>query len=500
MTGKDVIAKIDDMINPIVVKEVRQYLNGRTVVALILGSLLLEFVIMVVFMINGGDEIRGCGRNFFSSILFLLSLACVFGIAFPVVGRIARERKDDSFQLIYNTALSPYRIVSGKLLSCMTIVALLVSLCLPFMSVSYYMRGIDMSVIMNSVFTLLLCLVPFIQLMILLGLLSSNSVLRSVVIIFTVMFFLFVLSPGVTPLFLFGHGGMGWTGSYIFWLLWMALISLLTTGGLYLLSVAIISPPASNRATPIRIYLVVLWVTTLLIAVGEALYHHKSINLEIWTTCMLFLFGGSGLVSIVEREVQSGRVLSRVPSGWFRRVVYFLFSTGFANGFMFSLLFLLLTGLLSLATTGDIHDLFRYNRPEKVGFGTAVYLMAYAGLAIGIKHFLLRFISRVNMMAVIGILICGVIGLPVAAAVIIYQDSCFFGDRLAPFMILNPIIFAFRKYYTEGMIFAMILLVFALILMWPTLRRQIKRHFPSRQASTTAAGAETENGTDTADA
>ena len=482
-TFSRVINKIDDRINPIVVKEIRQYLNGRSIVPLVILTLLLELGAMLVFMMSQVNSVQGRGLEFFTTVMTLLALACIVGVAFPAAGRISQERKIDALDLVYTTVLSPYRIVSGKLFSGMAMVSLLISLCLPFMCVSYYLRGIDLPTILTSTYLLLLLMLPLIQGMVLFGVLCSSIVYRIILMIIGANLF-FSLIGGAGSLFRMGvprwSGGpdTGWA------LLVLTLMSLLVTTGFYVLSVAMISHATANRATPIRIYLAATWLAIMLILLMVQFCRNQKIELNEWAVAMMLLFGASALFSIGEREDQSRRVLRQVPHGFLRRVVYFLFSSGFANGLLFSLLFLLLTLLLYRSAPGSSSLQFFDNPPPAVVCtGIAMYMVAYAALSMCAKQLLQRFIPRINMIVIIIGLVSCVLFIPMIICAMIYKERCVENDLSAPFMILTPAIFGYNEYRGTGVIISFVLAAVCLLLALPILWAQVKAHFPPEPGS-----------------
>ncbi len=481
----NLINKLDDWINPIVVKEIRQYLNGRSIIPLIVFTLLLELGAMTVFMMSQIDTIQGRGQEFFSTVMVVLTLACILGVAFPCAGRISRERKVDSMDLIYTTVLSPYRIVSGKLFSGLAMVTLLISLCLPFMCVSYYLRGIDLPTILITTYFLLLFMVPTIQGMVLFGVLCSSVVYRVILLIVGGNILFSALGGLFSSIFVHGrlsgfHLGMGSPWLLVFWTTFIVLV---VSAGLYVLSVAAISHVTANRSMPIRVYLAATWLVTLLICIMVSLFYAGKLrDIDIWAIPVSYVLVIHAICAISERDEQSRRVLRSVPRGRFRQLCFFLFSSGSGNGLVFSTFFLGITYVFYFLLEGkNIHDFLYKNNAAAISAGIAMYAIAYGAITLGIKGALRRFFTKINTFVVVVCLMSVVLFIPIIACALIYKERCVNNDLSAPFMVLTPAIFGYDHYQFTGLVVSALMMLGGLLLAFAELKRQFTVHFPDRE-------------------
>jgi hypothetical protein len=125
-------------------------------------------------------------------------------------------------------------------------------------------------------------------------------------------------------------------------------------GFLYVWSIAMLGVPSANRALPVRIYSLLVWMASLALVVIETPYWTASmpqLPLNLWTVLMTMLACLTFVIAIGERRHFSPRLTRTIPRwGIFRRLA-FLFYSGAAGGVLFSMLLMLLT-IAAAATAG----------------------------------------------------------------------------------------------------------------------------------------------------
>ena len=116
---EDLLGRLADRLNPIVVKELRQAVRGRFLAGVLLFFLALQLLTLGVFLFTqdissiglvGGESYGQQVFAFLASILFFATIVCV-----PVYAalRIYSERADDQMALFFLSTLDPHRIVLG---------------------------------------------------------------------------------------------------------------------------------------------------------------------------------------------------------------------------------------------------------------------------------------------------------------------------------------------------------------------------------------------------
>lgn len=139
-------ARLDDRINPILVKEVRQSLRGkyfRVLFWLTLGvGTLLGLSIVAGAAAN--DNTVELGQMFFMSIFGVLAAAVHGFVPFSAFLATSAEWDENTYDLLIISNLKPRQIVQGKLLSALIQALLYYSTFGPFLVFAFLMNGIDL--------------------------------------------------------------------------------------------------------------------------------------------------------------------------------------------------------------------------------------------------------------------------------------------------------------------------------------------------------------------
>ncbi len=367
-----------DYLNPVLVKEIRQYFHNRLLYVMT-GLLLAGQLVALLYMQNivGNEEYAG-------AVFFYIIVASIVVAAFLVCGltterRFAEERADKELDFSRITPLSSFQIVWGKLAGALVMSCYLYALCLPFIVIAYFLRGIEMG---NMLLTTLF-MFPAILLAAQIGILFGASGKRWMVWLYGGAMVWFIWSGGMFGVIFFqlmSHGaGMG---SLIICL--QICFLLLVLGLVFVISVAAVNHSASNRMLPTRIY----WLGILLLAPGAALLMNLATNSHDWQK---FLFGGilaggfiavSGCATLAafERDSAGWRVTRQCPRQFFKRCGYFLISSGWSGGILLAWLMLLvmaaMLGLVAFVDSAIVDPDF-----QKVIMGFTSTILFFIGCA-----------------------------------------------------------------------------------------------------------------------
>jgi len=349
---------IDGRLNPIVVKELRQAVRGRFVVAVLILSLLGQTVVVAGFLLTSGinaDRLATTpsGAATFTVLFTVLFASTLFFIPIYSGLRMSAERSDSSADLLFITTVRPRTIVVGKMLSIAMLTALIFFSSLPFMVFSYVLRGIDVATILillaiafvlvcsQSIGAMFVGCIPaskpfkFV--------LAGGFVTLTAVIFGPLLRFLMEMVRSTSLMTLMAPAF--WRGLTV----WLALV-LAVDVVLLVLTAALIAPSTANRALPVRAVFALLWLVSLAAAFWYAKQGRDSHLVLVWAIpnamiAVLVLFSAIG-----ERERWGPRVARTIPSNLPGRAVAFLFYSGGAGGTLWSMLFLASTvGLYQLA-------------------------------------------------------------------------------------------------------------------------------------------------------
>ncbi|MCP4104823.1 MAG: hypothetical protein GY749_04690 [Desulfobacteraceae bacterium] len=386
---KKIIDKIDDNLNPIVVKELRQAVQSRFVVSLLMFMLVVLMSVMIFFALFSISEkastgIVSKGRDAFGILFGIFVFSSMLFVPLYTAFRMFTERSGDNMDLVFISAVKPKAIIRGKLFTGMAITLLIFSVCLPFMCFTYLLRGVDLPsifVILTMAFTAVAILTQF-ALFVAAGD-QWNRVLRAVMGLG-----LIAIAAGSGFIIITMSNYMLWTGvgsrlgTWDFWA--EAAIVLIPagflSGFLYMLSVDEITPPSANRALGFRLYITVSGLLTGIIS-------FISSGIQEWFAPFLCIMAAALVSAVCEKDGQSLRVRHSIPHGKIKRTAAFFFYSGSANGIAWSII---ITGLAFCAV---IFDDLLFDRPIysghvidyyylPIGFFLYHYCLTLSGLLI----------------------------------------------------------------------------------------------------------------------
>jgi hypothetical protein len=151
-----VLGALGDRLNPVLVKEVRQALRGRAFSVSFVIALSLATLGTTTWMLGAQDS---SGAQAAQSLLLMLSFCLALAVSLQVplsaFQSMAAEWEGDSMDLLQLTNLRPWRIVFGKL--CAAGVQVLLYLCafVPFLLMTFLMRGVGAATIFWALSTML---------------------------------------------------------------------------------------------------------------------------------------------------------------------------------------------------------------------------------------------------------------------------------------------------------------------------------------------------------
>ncbi len=451
-----IISRIDDFINPIVVKEVRQSINGRTMMGTTMLFLTVQLVVLAIFFLDS-KRLAGKGDDLFVWILGILLYACVFGVATTASMRFSRECAKNSMDLMYTTVIKPYKIISGKVFSAMVMVIYLFSMSVPFLCVAYFLRGISIPVVVFWVYLMFMIMIPVVTFAIALGSIPLSIIIRGIIFIGALWgigaFFISLKSE-------LRYGSL--TDIMGFWpIFWLTIIPLIIAAGLFVISVAGISHSASNRLMPLRIYTLILWLGSLVFIIGCLIYENASgrqyqRTFSFWYVFITFCLTILVCTSTAERLEQTVRVRKKIPRIHLLRPLYFLLSTGAVNNCLFCLVLLVLTTFISGFFIFTAKDTPRNMEMFTCMLGITFYGLFYAGLTTFIRNKMKKIFP--GMIGFIYFMVLSILltFIPLLIAMLAFLDFQEIERSGGYFFILSPASLAYDDTRNLGMIVAIV--------------------------------------------
>lgn len=439
--------RLDDAVNPIVVKELRQAVHGRFLPSLLLVFLCFQLATLGVYLVTEGasgiDLLEGAshGEEVFGILVSLLLFASVICVPIYAAVRMARERSNEGLALYFISTLPPRRVISGKLASNLIVSALLFCACLPYLSFTYFLRGIDLP----TVFAALV-----VGLAVSAGGILSGLVLASMRVSKILRLLLGLVGLGWLALLF--SASIGWAvslrrvgvASYLnrsdLWgpALVVLIPSVLLCGLLFVLAVALVTPANANRALAVRGYITLAWLLATVVVVLDSFLRSGPGDLVVlWALIAYWSFAISILVAICGRDEMSQRVAREVPrSSWGRMVAFPLFS-GSANGVVWA--------SLMIGATLAVNELCnrRFSKPfsDLAGphLGFCAYILAYALLAVLLQRGVAARWVRRDQTGVLALVLITILSLiPPIIAFLLSPAAVSDSESLGLWLILNP--------------------------------------------------------------
>ena len=453
--------RVDDWLNPIVVKELRQAVQGKFVAAALLLLLGIQLAALGIYIVSGGDFASrfDAGRNAFMFLLAILMAICLIFVPAYTAIRLAFER-DTNVDLLFVTTIRPSAIVWGKLFAALTITVLIFSACMPFMVFTYWLRGIDLPSIFVLMAASFLVVAVAVQLATFVACLPAGRVLKVLLSLLALIMFLQAFIATLTWSYYSLSTGIGSRlGSWSFWgpALAVLLIAGAAFGLLFSLSVAMIKPVSSNRALPVRLFVTVMWLLSGIASAVMAYVQRDNSALSVWSVLSVLVFAGAFFVAVSEREQLGLRVVRNIPSSALRLPAFFLFSGG-ASGVAWAALMSMLTYLAVTFLTASSVTL-RADASIKesqvwVG-GLALYGLAYSMTALLARRYLFGgwigtkytwFVALLLLAA--GCVIPGLIGYLAATGNINAPED------IGGWLVTNPFTLGINAYQSTYLVFA----------------------------------------------
>ncbi|MBP3954701.1 hypothetical protein J8F10_05310 [Gemmata sp. G18] len=446
------LTRVGDRINPIVVKETRQAVNSRLVAGFLLLFLTVQLVVMLL-MITGreladSDDINlRAGRDMFTFVQGILLAACMILIPTMTGARLASERSDVNVDLLFISSLTPRAVLAGKLIAAGALALLIFSACAPFMTFAYVMRGLDVPTILVVLAADYLVVLTGTTFALFLAAVPANRGLRILLGLggFITICYLGAGLLALSTAFLQGETALD-TLSWEFWAGCAGLVVVIfgTIGLLFVWAVALISPPAANRAFTVRVYTLALWVVQ---AVGFgiwSLHIRRPEPMAVWGVLGCVLFSLQMIIASCERDGWGARVARRIPSRVVLRAPAFFFYSGAAGGLAFGVIGAGLSALGLAAWYLVVPSTRLPDSETKIVLIVALiaaYTYCYSLSAIVLRRALAGSGFRCGYTWIIGALLFGIgCTLPYIVRFALFERSSRYTDDVIGLYLTNPVV------------------------------------------------------------
>ena len=349
------LRKVGGRMNPIAVKELRQISRGKFLPVILIGALLTQLTVTAAVTFRGSAD---PGQDLYRALLGFLTAISSSLIPAYAGFRLAKEGSASNRDLLFITTLKPVSIVWGKTLSAAVLAALIYSVSMPFIAMTYMLRGVDLlsaflQTVLSYVFTL-----AAVQFGIMIGCMPANRFIRGAVGLILLIAAPLLAIGSVGIYFQVYYSGLVATGFLTadrgaLGTLGVASVCAAYVGAFFLLSAAFISPTSSNRALVPRVYVTAVWAVSLVVVFVWSELAYSADPIIEWMTVFNLVYSGALMFSVSERDRLGARVRETIPRSFGRRALAFLFYSGSAGGFVWSSIGIVMTFIVgSIALVG----------------------------------------------------------------------------------------------------------------------------------------------------
>jgi hypothetical protein len=385
---------VDGLLNPILVREIRQAVRSRFVTGLLLLFLAGELVIVWIYVM-ANPHVRTSLRAGTELSLILsgvLFAACLVFVPLYTGVRLAVERAPEQVDLMFSTSITPGALVRGKMWSAAALTLLIFSACMPFLTFTYLLRGVDLVALFAGLGAVFLQVLLASQAAVLVACVPASRVMKVLLGLFATGVLIYWAGGGIaagTWLLVGAPGGpfMG-LGSAIWWAVALMVGGTLTfLGMLHVLAIALVAPKASNRMLRVRLYETGVWLAWGIVAVVATLTRVADVAVFIWAHVSVFALSLYLFTAVSERTAWGPRVRRHIPRLLPARVLAFLFYSGAAGGLVWACLLALATLAVLAGTRTAFGPSYpgADDTPWRLG-GYFVHMLAYALLGSALQR------------------------------------------------------------------------------------------------------------------
>lgn len=292
--------RINDGLNPILVKETRQTLSK-------IGYYVIGALILLLIMTLGGISTKISG-DIALNIVKMADIIIVAFITLVHAARINQERRGNT-ELMFNTPMSPFKIVLGKYLSILCFSVFTIALSLPFATACYFMNGVSLIDVVYVVAQIIVCSLIFASTALFVCSMPREKITDSLPVI-AVGAYALVLTVALTVFISVASSSMH-GGITVNTLLMSAVY--IATG--FTLTMVNLTAPSDNRFIPAKI----------IVFISLAVISFIKNDIDVTPFIVLFCVSVMGGITIASPVNFSHRILEGRPRILFARVIAFLF-------------------------------------------------------------------------------------------------------------------------------------------------------------------------------
>jgi hypothetical protein len=244
---------IDDRLNPILVKEVRQALRGRYF-KVTYGLTLIAATLVGIVCLMSPENDQNIGQTYFVGIYFCMAAAMMGLVPFQAFVAATGSGRGGQSELLQLTALRPRQILAGGLLASFVQSGIVLAALAPFLALSFLLPGVDLSVLIFVVVYTLIFSACVSCVTLSASFLTKNRLLRVILMVFVGGWQFGLVSAAVTGVseFLQNSSELQDSEVQIIFAIFAGLAIFIAVFA-FIGGTLRISHPEENRSTPLRV-------------------------------------------------------------------------------------------------------------------------------------------------------------------------------------------------------------------------------------------------------
>lgn len=400
------LSRLSDRLNPILVKEARQALRSRqfTTTFLLMLAAGWAWSILGLALLGPAAYYNADGPAMFYVYYVILAAPLLIVIPYFAFSSLSSERQDRTYELVSITVLNARHILTGKLCGIALQMMVYLSALFPCLAFTYLLRGLNIFLVFLVVAYTCLLSLGLAMLGLLLATLSPSrqrqvvqGVLFAVLLVYAFGFDVMTMSMVIA-----GEGVR--VDDPQFWQLNLGLATLyLNAFALIFLSArALLTTACQNRATALRVALVVAQLSMIAWTAWAVLEMDDDFLYGLIFASAAFWFF-SGAMMVGEPQALSPRVKRGLPQSVLGRALLVGFAPGPGTGYMLALAGMIAVSaactlmatpaFYAVGATAGARVTSSVNRPFEV-LETCVVATSYVAIYLGLGKLILGVVAR----------------------------------------------------------------------------------------------------------
>lgn len=399
------LAWLDDRVNPIVLKELRQNAQSNVLASIIV---LVMLVSLGIVGLGAASSTEGPGLWTFIALNTFMMIVCAVVIPLGGALRMLGEVNDTHGDLLSISTITPIRFVMGKIGATLLVTAMVFGMSLPFLTVCYYLNGISIPLILIAFWLDVMVIFGGVVFSICIVGKDPNPVTRYLAVLAQPA----MLIPVFVMMGVLVSAGSRMVPNMTEFMLVMAhlfMVEIVLCVLFITAAVVRMMPETANRSVLARLAVTAVTIgSAAYLFLMDKLVYKRALGgtssldgetlLKAWSMCAWGLMILCLLVVISGRDRYGSRIRNLIPAKPMKRLGAFVLFSGAGGGVVWWLMLcgvLLGIGMGWSLTHGDFpyFKTLEFSRSENtwlIPMRIGVYAFLYAMSAVLLRHYLMR--------------------------------------------------------------------------------------------------------------